>query len=130
MAPVMLILLALAAAHNPPQLGVAPGPLPKAEAERRVAERFADLDLNEDGAIERAEVRARFDFDASADATYAAARRARKAGDPRPAIDARQPPFARADAWFDAVDTDRNGKLTREELVRHLGADIEQLGIR
>lgn len=125
----MLILLTLAAAQTPPA-GVAPGPLPKVEAERRVAERFADLDLNEDGGIERDEVRARFDFDATADATYAAASKAKKTGDPRPTIDARQQPFAKADAWFDAVDADRNGKITREELTRFLGADIEQLGVR
>ncbi|HEY0624358.1 EF-hand domain-containing protein [Sphingomonas sp.] len=125
----MLILFALAAIQTAP-VGVAPGPLPKAEAERRVAERFADLDLNEDGVIERDEVRARFDFDASANATYAAASRAKKAGDPRPAVDARQPPFAKADAWFAAVDADRNGKITRDELTRYAGADIEQIGVK
>lgn len=125
----MLILFAIAAAQTPP-VSVAPGPLPKAEAERRVAERFADLDLNEDGVVERDEVRARFDFEATANATYTAAQKAKKAGDPRPAIDARQPPFAKADAWFDAVDTDSNGKITREELTRYLGADIEQLGVK
>lgn len=125
----MLILFALAAAQTPP-VGVAPGPLPKAEAERRVAERFADLDLNEDGVVERDEVRARFDFEASTNATFSAAQKAKKAGDPRPAIDARQQPFAKADAWFDAVDTDRNGKISREELTRYLGADVEQLGIK
>ncbi|WP_343519773.1 hypothetical protein [Sphingomonas sp.] len=124
----MLILLALAAQAAP--LGVAPGPLPKAEAERRVAERLADLDLNEDGTVERDEVRARFDFEASADATYAAAQKAKKAGDPRPAVNARQPAFARADAWFAAVDADKDGKITRDELIRYAGADIEQLGIR
>lgn len=125
----MLILFALAAVQTPPA-GIAPGPLPKAEAERRAAERFADLDLNEDGVVERDEVRARFDFDASVNATYAAASRAKKAGDPRPAIDARQQPFAKADAWFDSVDTDKDGKITRAELTRHLGADVEQLGIK
>lgn len=125
----MLILFAIAAAQTPP-VSVAPGPLPRAEAERRVAERFADLDLNEDGVVERDEVRARFDFEASANATYTAASKAKKAGDPRPAIDARQPAFAKADAWFDAVDTDRNGKITRDELTRYLGADIEQLGVK
>lgn len=129
MAASMLILLALAAAQTPPA-SVAPGPMPKAEAERRVAERFADLDLNEDGVVERDEVRARFDFEATANATYAAAQKAKKAGDPRPAIDARQQPFAKADAWFDAVDTDKDGKITREELTRYLGADVEQLGAR
>lgn len=126
----MLILLTLAAVQNPPQLGVAPGPLPKAEAERRVAERFADLDLNEDGVIERDEVRARFDFEASANATFAAAQRAKKAGDPRPSIDARQPAFAKADAWFAAVDTDKDGKISRDELTRYAGADIEQFGVK
>lgn len=125
----MLILFALATAQTPPA-SVAPGPLPKAEAERRVAERFADLDLNEDGVIERDEVRARFDFEASANATYTAASKAKKAGDPRPAIDARQPPFAKADAWFAAVDTDKDGKVTRDELTRYLGADVEQIGVR
>lgn len=128
MASLMLILLAIAV--QTPPVSVAPGPLPKAEAERRVAERFADLDLNEDGVVERDEVRARFDFDATANATYAAAQKAKKAGDPRPAIDARQQPFAKADAWFDAVDTDKDGKITREELTRYAGADIEQLGIK
>lgn len=133
MALSMLILLALAAAQNPPQnppLSVAPGPLPKAEAERRAAERFADLDLNEDGAIERDEVRARFDFEASADATFAAAQKAKKAGDPRPPVDSRQSDFAKADAWFAAVDADKDGKITRAELNRYLGADIEQLGVK
>ena len=125
----MLILFALATAQTPP-VSVAPGPLPKAEATRRVAERFADLDLNEDGTVERDEVRARFDFEATANATYTAASKAKKAGDPRPAIDSRQQPFAKADAWFDAVDTDRNGKITRDELTRYLGADIEQLGVK
>jgi len=129
MASPMLILFALATAQTPP-VSVAPGPLPKAEAERRVAERFADLDLNEDGVVERDEVRARFDFDASVNATYAAAQKAKKAGDPRPAVDSRQPPFAKADAWFAAVDTDKDGKITRDELTRYLGADIEQIGIR
>jgi Ca2+-binding EF-hand superfamily protein len=129
MAPAMLILLTLAATQAAP-LGVAPGPLPKAEAERRVAERFADLDLNEDGTVERDEVRARFDFETSANATYAAAQRAKKAGDPRPAIDSRQPPFAKADAWFAAVDVDKDGKIIRDELTRYAGADIEQLGVK
>lgn len=129
MANLMLILFALAVAQSPP-LSVAPGPLPKAEAERRVAERFADLDLNEDGGVERDEVRARFDFETTANATYAAAQKAKKAGDPRPAIDSRQQPFAKADAWFAAVDTDKDGKITREELARYAGADIEQLGIK
>jgi len=129
MALLMLILFALAAAQTPP-VSVAPGPLPKAEAERRVAERFADLDLNEDGVVERDEVRARFDFEATVNATYSAAQKAKKAGDPRPAIDARQPPFAKADAWFDAVDADRNGKITRQELTRYAEADVEQLGIK
>lgn len=125
----MLILFALAIAQTPP-VGVAPGPLPRAEAERRVAERFADLDLNEDGAVERDEVRARFDFDATANATYAAAQKAKKAGDPRPSVDARQQPFAKADAWFAAVDTDKDGKITRNELTRYAGADVEQFGPR
>ncbi|MCW4461666.1 EF-hand domain-containing protein [Sphingomonas sp. BT-65] len=125
----MSILFLLAAAQTAP-LGVAPGPLPKAEAERRVAERFADLDLNEDGAIERDEVRARFDFEASTNATFTAAQKARKAGDPRPTVDARQPAFAKADSWFAAVDTDKDGKISREELTRYLGADIEQLGVK
>lgn len=129
MAPRMLILFALAAVQTPP-VSVAPGPLPKAEAERRVAERFADLDLNEDGTIERDEVRARLDFEASANATFAAAQKARKAGDPRPAVDARQPAFAKADAWFAAVDADKDGKIIREELTRYAGADIRQLGIK
>ena len=129
MAHLMLILFALAAIQTPP-VSVAPGPLPKAEAERRVAERFADLDLNEDGAVERDEVRARFDFDATANATYAAASKAKKAGDPRPAIDARQPPFAKADAWFDAVDANKDGKISRDELTRYAAADVQQLGIK
>ena len=125
----MLILLSLFAAQTAP-LGVAPGPLPKAEAERRAAERFADLDLNEDGVVERDEVRARFDFDASADATFAAASKAKKAGDPRPPVDSSQPDFAKADAWFVAVDADKDGKITRKELSRYLGADIQQLGVK
>lgn len=125
----MLILLALAAIQTAP-VGVAPGPLPKAEAERRVAERFADLDLNEDGVVERDEVRARFDFEASTNATFAAAQKAKKAGDPRAEIDTRQPPFGKADAWFAAVDTDKDGKISRAELTRYLGADIEQIGIK
>lgn len=129
MALLMLILFAIAAAQTPPA-GVAPGPLPKAEAERRVAERFADLDLNEDGVVERDEVRARFDFEATVNATYTAAQKAKKAGDPRPAVDSRQQPFTKADAWFDAVDTDKNGKISRDELTRYLGADIEQIGIK
>ena len=129
MAHLMLILFALAAIQTPP-VSVAPGPLPKAEAERRVAERFADLDLNADGAFERDEVRARFDFDATANATYAAASKAKKAGDPRPAIDARQPPFAKADAWFDAVDANKDGKISRDELTRYAAADVQQLGIK
>lgn len=128
MALAMLILLALAA--QTPPVSVAPGPLPRAEAERRVAERFADLDLNEDGVVERDEVRARFDFEASANATYAAAQKVKKVGDARPAIDARQPAFAKADAWFAAVDADKDGKITRAELTRYLGADIEQLGVK
>lgn len=122
----MLIAFTLAALSIP-QVGVAPGPLPRAEADRRVAERFADLDLNEDGTIERDEVRARFDLEASADATYAAAQQAKRAGDPRAPVDARQPPFAKADAWFAAVDADGNGRITHAELARYLGADIEQL---
>lgn len=125
----MLSLFLITIAQTAP-LGVAPGPLPRAEAERRVAERFADLDLNEDGHIERDEVRARFDFDATADAAYTAAKKATKAGTPRAAIDARQPPFARADAWFAAVDADRDGRITRQELARHMGADVQDLGPR
>ena len=130
MANLMLILFAAIAAAQTPPLSVAPGPLPKAEAERRVAERFADLDLNEDGVVERDEVRARFDFEATANATYAAAQKAKKAGDPRPAVDARQQPFAKADAWFAAVDTDKDGEISRDELTRYLNADIKQLGVK
>ena len=125
----MMILLTLLAVQDPP-LGVAPGPLPRAEVERRAAGRFADLDLNEDGTVERDEVRARFDFDASADATFAAASKAKKAGDPRPPVDSSQPDFAKADAWFAAVDADKDGKITRDELIRYLGADIQQLGVK
>ncbi|PKP91109.1 MAG: hypothetical protein CVT77_13140 [Alphaproteobacteria bacterium HGW-Alphaproteobacteria-16] len=125
----MWIALTLLALQTPP-VGVAPGPLPKAEAERRASERFADLDLNEDGVIERDEVRARFDFEASTNATFAAAQKAKKASDPRAAIDARQPDWAAADQWFAAVDVDGDGRITRAELSRHLGADVEQLGIK
>ncbi|WP_422055448.1 hypothetical protein [Sphingomonas sp.] len=109
---------------------MAPGPLPKAEADRRVAERFADLDLNEDGAIERDEVRARFDFEASAEATYAAARQSKKASEPRPAIRTQRADWARADAWFAAADRNGDGRVTHAELAAHLGADVEQLGVR
>lgn len=109
---------------------VAPGPLPKAEAERRAAERFADLDLNEDGSIERDEVRARFDFEASAEATYAAARQSTKASAPRPSVSAPRTDWAKADAWFAAVDKDGDGKVTRAELGTHLGSDVEQLGVQ
>jgi Ca2+-binding EF-hand superfamily protein len=108
-------------------VGVAPGPLPKAEADRRVAERFADLDLNEDGVIERDEARARFDFDASADATFTAAQKAKKATDPRAPIASRLPAHARADAWFSGADKDKDGKVTRAELSAVMGADVEQL---
>ncbi len=107
---------------------VAPGPLPKAEAERRAGERFADLDLNEDGSIERDEVRARFDFEASAEATYAASRQSKKASAPRPAVRAPRTDWAAADSWFAAADKDGDGKVTRAELDAHLGAHIEQLG--
>jgi Ca2+-binding EF-hand superfamily protein len=124
----MLIALALFALQTQP-LGVAPGPLPKAEADRRAAERFADLDLNEDGTVERDEVRARFDFEASADATYQASRQAKKASDPRPAVRSPEMDWAKADAWFAAVDTDSDGKVTQAELSAHLGADVEQLGV-
>ncbi|MEG3181068.1 EF-hand domain-containing protein [Sphingomonas sp. LT1P40] len=125
----MLIALTLLALQTQP-MGVAPGPLPKAEADRRVAERFADLDLNEDGSIERDEVRARFDFDASTDATFTAAQKAKKASDPRASVEARLPAFARADAWFVAVDTDKDGKIARAELAAHMGADGEQLWVK
>ncbi|HMN55501.1 MAG TPA: hypothetical protein PKC32_15110 [Sphingopyxis sp.] len=108
-------------------VGVAPGPLPKAEAERRVAERFADLDLNEDAAIERDEVRARFDLDASADAVLSAPQK-KKATDPRTAVTSRLPTNARADAWFAATDGDRDGRITRAELASAMRADIEQIG--
>jgi Ca2+-binding EF-hand superfamily protein len=118
----MILTLLLAAQA----MGVAPGPLPKAEADRRVAERFADLDLNEDGAIERDEVRARFDFEASADAMLATPQK-KKATDARPAIAARLPAHARADAWFAAADTDGDGKVSRAELAAVMGADREQL---
>ncbi|MFL9839534.1 hypothetical protein ABS767_01045 [Sphingomonas sp. ST-64] len=125
----MLIAFTLLALQAQP-LGVAPGPLPKAEAERRAAERFADLDLNEDGVVERDEVRARFDFEASAEATYQASRQAKKAAEPRPAVRAPAMDWARADAWFAAVDTDADGKVSPAELAAHLGADVEQLGIK
>ena len=125
----MLIALSLLALQAQP-LHVAPGPLPKAEAERRAAERFVDLDLNEDGSIERDEVRARFDFEASAEATYAASRQSRKASNPRPAVRAPRTDWAKADAWFAGADKDGDGKVTRAELTAHLGADVEQLGIK
>ncbi|ODP39646.1 EF-hand domain-containing protein [Sphingomonas turrisvirgatae] len=117
----MILALLLAQA-----MGVAPGPLPAAEADRRVAERFADLDLNEDGAIERDEVRARFDLEASADAVLAAPQK-KKATDPRAAIGARLPDHARADAWFAAADRDRDGKVSRAELAATISADRQQL---
>lgn len=119
-----LMLVALQAA------GVAPSPLPKAEAERRVTERFADLDLNEDGMIERDEVRARFDLDSSAGAVLSAAQRAKKAGDARAPVDSSQPGFTKADAWFAAVDADGDGRINRAELARYLGANREDLGIK
>lgn len=125
----MLIALSLLALQAQ-QMHVAPGPLPKAEAERRAAERFADLDLNEDGSIERDEVRARFDFEASAEATYAASRQSKKASDPRPAVRAPRTDWAKADAWFAGADKDGDGKVTRAELTAHLGADVEQLGVQ
>ncbi len=125
----MLIAFTLLALQAQP-MGVAPGPLPRAEAERRVAERFADLDLNEDGTVERDEVRARFDFEASADATYQASRQAKKASDPRPAVRSPAMDWSKADAWFAAVDTDSDGKVSRAELSAHLGADVEQLGVK
>lgn len=125
----MLIALALLTLQTPP-IGVAPSPLPKAEAERRVAERFADLDLNEDGSIERDEVRARFDFEGSAEATYAAARQSKKASAPRPSVSSPRTDWAKADAWFAAVDKDADGKVTRAELGTYLGADVEQLGVQ
>lgn len=125
----MLIALSLIALQAQP-LHVAPGPLPKAEAERRVAERFADLDLNEDGSIERDEVRARFDFEASAEATYAAARQSKKASAPRPSVSSPRADWGKADAWFAAVDKDGDGKVTRAELDAHLGADVEQFGVQ
>ena len=118
----MLIPLLLAAQV----VGVAPGPLPRAEADRRVAERFADLDLNEDGVIERDEVRARFDLEASADAVLATPQK-KKATDPRAAIAAKLPDYARADTWFAAADKDRDGKVTRAELAATMGADRETL---
>lgn len=125
----MLIALSLIALQAQP-LHVAPGPLPKAEAERRVAERFADLDLNEDGSIERDEVRARFDFEASTEATYAAARQSKKASAPRPVVSSPRTDWGKADAWFAAVDKDGDGKVTRAELDAHLGADVEQFGVQ
>lgn len=117
----MLIALLLAQV-----LGVAPGPLPKADADRRVAERFIDLDLNEDGVIERDEVRARFDLEASADVMLATPQK-KKATDPRMAVAGKLPGHARADAWFTATDQDRDGKVTRPELAAAMGADREQL---
>ncbi len=125
----MLIALSLLVLQAQP-LHVAPGPLPKAAADRRAAERFADLDLNEDGSIERDEVRARFDFEASAEATYTASRQSKKASDPRPAVRAPRTDWAKADAWFAGADKDGDGKVTRAELAAHLGADVEQLGIK
>lgn len=124
-----LLALSLLALQTPP-VGVAPGPLPAAEAERRLDERFADLDLDEDGSISRDEARARFDLDASADATFTAAQKAKKAGDPRASVDSRLPAHARADAWFAATDVDKDGRITRAELGRTMGADVEQLYIR
>ncbi|MCR5869824.1 MULTISPECIES: EF-hand domain-containing protein [unclassified Sphingomonas] len=125
----MNVALALLAFQAQP-MGVAPGPLPRAEAERRAAERFADLDLNEDGSIERDEVRARFDFEGSAEATYAAARQSKKASAPRAPVSSPRTDWAKADAWFAAVDKDGDGKVTRAELGTYLGADVEQIGVQ
>lgn len=88
-------------------------------------DRFADFDLNEDGAIERDEVRARFDFEASAEATYQASRKATKASAPRPVVTAPRTDWAAADAWFAAADKDGDGKLTRAELDAHLAAPAQ-----
>lgn len=118
----MLILLLLAAQT----VGVAPGPLPRAEAERRVADRFADLDLNEDGTVERDEVRARFDLDASADAVLSAPQK-KKATDARTVFASRLPAHARADQWFAATDADGDNRITRAELATAMGADVQQL---
>ncbi|MDK2769630.1 MAG: hypothetical protein KYX69_18150 [Sphingomonas sp.] len=82
--------------------------------------RFADFDLNEDGSIERDEVRARFDFEASAEATYQASRQSAKASAPRPAVTAPRTDWAAADAWFAAADKDGDGKLTQAELNTQL----------
>lgn len=117
---ILTLLLAAQAA------GLAPGPLPKAEADRRVVERFADLDLNEDRVIERDEVRARFDLEASADLVLATPQK-KKATDARGPIGSRLPDYARADTWFAATDKDRDGKVTRAELAAVMGADREQL---
>jgi Ca2+-binding EF-hand superfamily protein len=124
----MMIALFLLALQSP-AVGVAPGPLPKAEAERRAAERFADLDLNEDGSIERDEVRARFDFEASAEATYTASRQSKKASEPRPAVRAPRVDWAKADSWFAVADGNGDGRVTPTELNRHLRAASEPPGI-
>lgn len=87
--------------------------------------RFADFDLNEDGAIERDEVRARFDFEASAEATYQASRQSAKASAPRPTVTAPRTGWAAADAWFAAADRNGDGKLTRAELDAHLAASAQ-----
>lgn len=92
----------------------------QAQPSDRAAQRFADLDLNEDGSIERDEVRARFDLEASAEATYAAARQSTKASAPRPAIRAPRSDWAAADAWFTAADSNGDGRVTPAELDRHL----------
>lgn len=120
----MWIALALFALQSQP-LHVAPGPLPGAEAQRRAAERFADFDLNEDGRIERDEVRARFDMEASMEAMLAASSRSKKASDPRPPVASPRNDWARADAWFAAADRNRDGFVSRAELDAHLGADRE-----
>ena len=120
MTMILTLLLAAQAMH------VAPGPLPKAEADRRVAERFVDLDLNEDGVIERDEVRARFDLEASANMVLATPQK-KKATDPRGPIAARLPGYARADAWFASADTGKDGRISRVELAAMMGANREQL---
>jgi hypothetical protein len=120
----MLTALALIALQS---VGVVPGPLPRAEAQRRVTERFADFDVNEDGVIERDEARALFDVEAGADAAFAAAQKAKKAATARATVEGYQGDWAKADAWFAGTDADGDGKVTRVELARAMGADREQL---
>jgi hypothetical protein len=100
----IVLALALLAVEDGVRM-IAPGPLPRTEAQAMVKARFAIIDLNSDGTIDAAE--------AHAAAVAAAAEMDRNPGRK---IVSDIPGSGPDEGWFTRIDANRDGRVTLAEL--------------